>query len=152
MVRGFALLTQRLKNIICAILVFFVGGVSSLTYFDAFLPGHESGRHPYHLTIFEEAAHHHNPLSPAVEKAAQSIEQWQLLRLKGSANFLMAHHHQQPGFVQFFQSGLSRGYLLLAAPVDVPSLAEPSGRIRELWLAGRSAWLPPPEKPPPALV
>jgi hypothetical protein len=52
------------QKFIYAFLVFCIGGINSLVYFDDFLPGHEHGLHPYHLSIWTEPVHHHNPLPP----------------------------------------------------------------------------------------
>ena len=61
-----------IEKIIYGLLVLSVGGVGSLTYFDAFLPQHA---HPYHLTILEAPSHSHNPLPLPTETAANLLKQ-----------------------------------------------------------------------------
>lgn len=138
---------QRLKNFICALLAFFVGGIGSLTYFDAFLPNHAPHQHPYHISLFEGEAHHHNPLPPSAETLAQQITQRLATGLNGGA-LLTAHPTQTLGWANFFYSGLSRGYLLSEIWGKLSSNDDLLGRVYYWWLNARSAWLPPPKKPP----
>jgi hypothetical protein len=138
------------KNLIYSGLIFCIGGVGSLSYFDGFLPGHDHGQHPYHLSIFEEPNHYHDlpPHESESEQLAQQLRIWMISRFMPDGSFLIASPHFAPGLAQFFTSGLSDGYILtVACPkiFDLPSLV---GLVTPDMLIGQSAWLVPPEKPP----
>ena len=126
-------------------LIFCLGGVGPLIYFDGFTPGHE---HPYHVTIFEEASHLHNPLSPQPEALAEQSHFELLSQLNLHFHLLIAAQPLTPGFSQFFTLGLSKGYVLTTAPLKIfnmPSLVRP---VSALSVTGQSAFLAPPDKPP----
>ncbi len=125
-------------------LIFCVGGVGSLAYFDGFLPGHEHDQHPYHLSIFEQPAHlgHHAPSQPEV------LAEYLGFRQNLQANFIGAAHNLAPGFAHFFASGLSDGYLLTGAHLNSLHLPVSFASLPPEALKGTSACLAPPEKPP----
>jgi hypothetical protein len=140
-----------LQKFIYGLLIFCVGGLGSLTYFDGFLPGHEQGRHPYHLSIFEEPAHnhdHHLPSPPEPKVLAQQMNLRLAGRFRGQADFILAQQHLTSGLLQFFQSGLSDGYLLTVACGDIFNNITLFGSIGLAILTGRSALLPLPDPPP----
>lgn len=139
-----------IKNLIFGWLIFCVGGVGSLTYFDGFLPGHEHGDHPFHMSVLEETDHHHSPLpSPAdPEDLAQEMRLWLVSRFLPDAQFFMASPHIAVGLLQFFTSGLSDGYILTAARFNISTPPALNGSVSALVFTGRSARLAPPEKPP----
>ena len=128
-------------------LVFCVGGVGSLTYFDGFLPGHEHAHHPYHWSLFEQPGHTHNPLPPRPEVLAEQMRFWLVSRLNPQTDFV-ATQNLGPGFARFFASGLSDGYILTTLPPHIFDQPALSGSVSSAGLAGRSAALAPPEKPP----
>lgn len=126
-------------------LIFCVGGVGSLTYFDGFMPGHEHGDHPYHWTVFEEAGHFHPPLP---EPAAEPAHVMLLSQLDPHLARITPIHSVAPGFSRFFTSGLSKGYILTPADPKDFNLPACLGLVRLTALKGQSALLAPPEKPP----
>jgi hypothetical protein len=129
-------------------LIFCIGGIGSLTYFDGFLPGHDQGQHPYHLSLLEAPNHHHDSPSdsPEPEDRAQPPSLWLISRW--GADFIMAQQHLAAGLAQFFASGLNDGYLLTRAHFQIFNDTSPLGSLLLVILTGRSALLPPPEKPP----
>jgi hypothetical protein len=137
---------QNLQKFIQILLVFFVGGVASLTYFDAFLPGHDHQLHPYHVSLFEQPDHHHNPLPDRTELIAN----WLAVNLSGQTHSIGQPFAFSSATAQFFQSGLSRGYLLMMVDDNLRVNRPFLGRVQEEWLQDNSAWLPPPLKPPPS--
>ena len=137
-----------LEKTLYILLIFCLGGVSSLTYFDAYLPGHEHGMHPYHLSLFEQV-HHHSPLPAPLEVVKPAIERWVVSTLYGPIPVLSTPQAQAPGVAHFFNSGLSLGFLLtkdLAGLIDDPPLL---GWVGQLTLSAQSATVLPPDKPPP---
>jgi hypothetical protein len=129
-------------------LIFCVGGVGSLTYFDGLLPGHTHGEHPFHLSIFEESPHVHNPLPPLPEDLAERARFWLVSRLNPQTDMLNAAQTLAHGLSHFFASDLSGGYLLTAAHLKIFALFVLFGSVALAALDKRSAWLPPPDKPP----
>ena len=77
-----------IEKIIYGLLVLSVGGVGSLTYFDAFVPQHA---HPYHLTILEGPHHAHNPLPLPAETAGHLLRQRLESQLTAHPTLLAAH-------------------------------------------------------------
>ncbi len=136
------------EKLIYGWLIFCVGGVGSLTYFDGLLPGHEHGEHPYHLTIFEESPHVHNPLPPPRQILAKQARFWLISRLNPQTDILSIAQNLANGFTRFFASGLSDGYILTAAHLKIFDLPSLFGPIALAALNGRSAWLSPLDKPP----
>jgi hypothetical protein len=131
-------------------LIFCLGGIGSLTYFDGFLPGHDQGQHPYHLSLFEAPNHHHDsrPHSPEPESLAQPPSLWLISRFGAGADFIIAQQHLAAGLAQFFASGLNDGYLSTMAHSQIFNDTSPLGSLLLVILTGHSALLPPPEKPP----
>lgn len=128
-------------------LIFCVGGVGSLTYYDGFLPGHEHGEHPYHLSILEETHVHRPPSWPEV--VAEQMHLWPARRLNSqAASIFLAAHPLAPGFSRFFSSGLSDGYLLTSVNLNILGLPLLFGSIPPTVFLGQSAWLVPPDIPP----
>lgn len=126
-------------------LIFCVGGVGSLTYFDGFLPGHEHGEHPFHLTIFERSTHHHH-LPPQPQAVAAQMRFF----LTPTAYGLGVAQNLAPGFSRFFASGLSDGYLLTVIRRKFFDPLLHFDSVRHPTFTGQSAWIAPPEKPPSA--
>lgn len=124
-------------------LIFCVGGVGSLTYFDGFLPGHEHGEHPYHVSIFEESTHSHHPRSPQYNTLTYYIR----FRLNPRTLLIGEAQNQIPGFSRIFASGLSDGYILITIrpKIFVPPIFGP---VTYAAVTRQSAWIAPPEKPP----
>jgi hypothetical protein len=129
-----------IEKIIYGLLVLCVGGVGSLTYFDAFVPQHT---HPYHLTILEEPNHSHNPLPLPVETARQRLKS-QL----AAHPTLLAAHDAIPGLAFFTQSTLGQGYVLTEGRIEFCVCPSLIGRLPAVDPAERSALLLPPDKPP----
>jgi hypothetical protein len=137
-----------IQKLIYGWLIFCIGGGGSLTYFDGFLPGHEHGEHPFHLSLLEGSAHaHHLSLSQS-EVLTERMRFWLASRLNPQANFISDPQNLAPGFSTFFSSGLSDGYILIAARSQIISLPLCFGPVALAALTGQSAWLAPPEKPP----
>ena len=88
-----------IERVIYGLLLFCVGGVGSLTYFDAFLPHHG---HPYHLTILEAPGHVHYPLPRPAESAREYLRQ-RLDRQGAPRPILLAAHSSTPGLAFFAQ-------------------------------------------------
>ena len=134
------MLPNWIERIVFYLLIICVGGVGSITYFDAFLPGH--GPHPYHLSILENR-HPHNPLPPPPRAATGSLTgQFTGQPVLGMGQGLM------PGLTQFFQSGLNNGYLLAEGQITIDNTPALADRVLTDILPGRSALLLPPDKPP----
>jgi hypothetical protein len=134
-------------------LIFCIGGVGPLTYFDGLLPGHEHKQHPFHFSVFESVDHHHhNPLPPlpTPEILAQQARLWLIRRFMPETDVLVAHQLTS-GLAYFFSSGLSDGYLLTAGQASLFYDNFHFGSATPYVLAGRSALLPPFEKPPQLL-
>ena len=129
-------------------LIFCLGGIGPLIYFDGFTPGHEHGEHPYHWVIIEEAPHVHNPLPSRPETLAEQHHFWLVSQLASQVELLMTAQAFVPGFSRFFTSGLSNGYILSTAHFNVVKLPSRFGLISPIALSGHSAWLAPPDKPP----
>jgi hypothetical protein len=142
------ILAVWIKKLFYGWLIFCIGGVSSLTYFDGFAPGHEHGRHPYHLSIFDEAPHAHNPLPPLSEDLAEQMRFWLVSHLNPLTNILRAAQNFAPGFSSFFASGLGDGYILMATRFKIFHLPALFDVVALATLNGRSAWLVPLDKPP----
>jgi len=138
------------EKFIYAWLVFCMGGVNSLAYADAFLPGHERASHYYHLSIFEEAGHIHNPLPrpPALEVLAQPGFAFTSSRLDTQANFTLADQYAGHGAACFCHASPGHGYILTVADPNLLNNVSLLSRILTSPIAGRSAWLSPPDKPP----
>jgi hypothetical protein len=137
-----------LRKLIYGLLIFCIGGIGSLTYFDGFLPGHEHGQHPYHWTIFEEPSHTHTHSPSPPKKLAPPASFWLFARQNHQHDLLHLAQTLAPGFARFFASGLSDGYILTTAGLtllDLPRLftARPPAALFE-----QSAWLAPPDRPP----
>ena len=133
-----------IEKIIYGLLVFCVGGVGSLTYFDAFLPHHA---HPYHLTIMERPNHVHNPLPLPAEAAGHLLRQ----RLESQLSpypILLAAQGSTPGLAFFTQSILSQGYVLTDGRIEFCACSSLTGQLTISDPAENSALLPPPDKPP----
>ena len=134
------------ERIIYGLLLFCVGGVSSLTYFDAFLPRHA---HPYHLTILDGPDHAHNPLPLPAEIAQESLRQ-RLASQLPLRPILVAAHNSTPGLAFFTQSTLSQGYVLTDDRIEFCACSSLIGQLPGSDPAESSALLPPPDKPPTA--
>jgi hypothetical protein len=133
-------------------LILCVGGVGSLPYFDGFLPGHEHGQHPVHLSILEWPTHQpDDPLSHLREPKvlAEQMHLWLVRRVLPHLDFIIAQQHHAPGLAQFFTSGLNKGYDLTIARVQLFNDPTFFGSVALQVLTGRSAFLSPPDKPPP---
>lgn len=144
-------LTIWAQKFIYGWLIFCIGGIGSLTYFDGFLPGHEHAQHPYHLSILEGVHHHSHdslPLPLQSEVLAQRISLWLVSRFRIDIDFIVAQQHLAPGLAQFFASGLNHGYLLTVGRAHIFNNTSFFGSVMVHILTGRSALLPPPEKPP----
>jgi len=124
------------QNVIYSLLIFCIGGVGSLAYFDAFLPGHAQGHHPYHLSILEESVHVHNPLPPLPEAEVLAL-------------FTTAYQSTVPnGKVCFCHLSPSHDYLLTVIHINLFSDTSLFNRILVTTLVRRSIWLSLPDKPP----
>jgi hypothetical protein len=139
-----------LEKLIYIWLIFWVGGLGALTYFDGFLPNHPHHHHPYHLGFLVEPPQVYNPLPPPPELLAQQMSLWLLSRFLPEADFIIAQHLAS-GLAQFFGSGLSDGYLLTTARGRIFMTAPLIGSVLTVALSGRSVWLAPPEKPPSSI-
>jgi hypothetical protein len=133
-----------IERIIYGLLLFCVGSVGSLTYFDAFLPHHS---HPYHLTILDGPDHVHNPLPPPAEIAKRYLRQKLDSRFAPQPT-LLAAHGSTPGLAFFTQSTLSQGYVLTDGRIALCVCSSLTGRLQTVTPARPSALLPPPDKPP----
>ena len=139
---------SRWQKIICGLLIFFVGGVGSLTYFDAFLPNHAHALHPFHISLLEGAGlGHHHSHEAEVQPGQVGWPIWASLAL-GQAQLHASLSSLPPGLAQFLDSGLSAGYLLISLAGWLLIAGSPTGRIRLGNWSGRSAGVLPPEKPP----
>jgi hypothetical protein len=139
-----------INHLIYGLLIFCLGGVGPLTYFDAFSPHHN---HPFHLSLFDSASdHHHEIHCPGLDeqyhKHQQTTGSWQLKPIGESGPAYTASQQTLPGFARFFQSGLSYGFLLTGTEIVIGLANSPSYRIPAAPLTDRSVGLPPPEKPP----
>lgn len=140
-----------IKKLVYGWLIFCVGGVGSLTYFDGLLPGHEHGQHPYHLSIFEESSHghhHHEPHLPETKTETELIRFWSIRNLIPQADFILAAQNLSPGLSQFFVSGLSSGYLVPIAQFRIFIFPSLLGSTVLTAFNGQSASLAPHDKPP----
>lgn len=147
---------QRLwiKKLVYGWLIFCVGGVGSLTYFDGLMPGHEHGQHPFHLSIFEESSHghHHELHQPKAKTEIGLIRLWFIRNLNAQADFILAAQNLSPGLSQFFVSGLSSGYLVPIAQFRFFTFPSLLGSTALVALSGQSASLAPHDKPPSFLL
>lgn len=146
-------LLNWIKKVVHGWLIFCLGGIGSLAYFDGLLPGHEHGQHPFHLSLFEEAGHHHyNPLPPLPDPQilAQQARLWIFSRFMPDTDFLVTQHLVS-GLAYFFGSGMNDGYLLTVAQTALFYDNARFGSAISSVLSGRSALLPPSEKPPQIL-
>src|SRR5262245_34325468 len=99
------LVTSWVQKLIHGWLIFCIGGVGSMTYFDGFMPGNAHDQHPYHWTIFEESSHVENPLPPLPE-TLDRVHLWRVTLLSVYADILSTPQNLALGFSQFFVSGL----------------------------------------------
>jgi len=138
------------QYIIRIFLIFTVGGVASITYFDALSPSHIVGEHPFHITIFE-TPHPHRPLPQPTEQLIKIIQhtphtfdQGKITFLEISTSIANSSHHD-------FQTGGSLSYLLakigINHKIDYPLI----GWVHSVPLNRTTVWLPPPDKPPSLL-
>ncbi|HEX9923003.1 MAG TPA: hypothetical protein VGD99_10095 [Anaerolineae bacterium] len=139
-----------INHLIYGLLIFCLGGVGPLTYFDAFSPHHN---HPFHLSLFGGAPDHHQEVHcPGLDEQQHHQQQpagsWQLKAMGESGTAYTANQQTLPGFARFFQSGLSYGFLLTGTELDIDPASSLSYRIPAASLTDRSIGLPPPEKPP----
>lgn len=137
-----------IEKLVYGWLMFCVGGVGSLTYFDGLLPGHEHGQHPYHLSIFEESSHGHHHESPLPEIETEQTRFWFIRGLNPQADLILTVQNLNPGLTQFFVSGLSNGYLLTIAQFKIFTFPALLGSIAPAALSGQSVSLAPHDKPP----
>ena len=135
-----------IERMIYGLLLFCVGGVSSLTYFDAFLSHHA---HPYHLTILEGPDHVHNPL-PLPAETAQGYLRQRLDSQVAPQPILLAAQGSTSGQAFFAQSTLSQGYVLTDGRIELCICPPLTGRLQTVAPARPSALLLPPDKPPTA--
>jgi hypothetical protein len=143
-------ISNWINNAIYGLLIFCLGGVGPLTYFDAFSPHHG---HPFHLSLFGRVSDHpHESHCPGLDEQhhqhGQPAGSWQLKPLGEPGAAYTADQQTLPGFARFFQSGLSHGFLLTGAEIDIGPARSLSHRIPAASPAERSIGLPPPEKPP----
>ncbi len=134
------------NKILHTILIVFVGGVSSLTYFDAFMPGHEHANHAFHLSIFE-APHSHNPLPPPEGHIIYPVHDWATTIFNSNTSFIDTPIQSFFRSSTFFTSGFNLGYLLVVA-VSLLFIQRLWGRVFSLETNDTSVILPPIEKPP----
>jgi hypothetical protein len=114
-----------IERVIYGLLLVCVGGVGSLTYFDAFLPHHA---HPYHLTILEGLDHAHNPLPLPAETAQEYLRQ-RLETQFAPYPILLAGRGSTPGLAFFIQSTLSQGYVLTNDRIEFCAFLALTGRL-----------------------
>lgn len=132
-----------IKKLVYGWLIFCVGGVGSLTYFDGLMPGHKHGQHPYHLSIFEESSHAH-PHEPHLPETETGLIRFRFIRnLNPQADFLVAAPNFNPGLSQFFASGLSNGYLLTITQFKIFAFPSLLGSTALVALSRQSASLGP---------
>lgn len=138
------------QKLISGLLVFFVGGVGSLTYFDAFLPNHDHALHPFHISIFEGHGHdhHHAAETGSPSPASQNLRPIGAALVGGQAQFNTTQTSLPPGLAQFLDSGLSAGYLLTSLAGWLLIASSPIGRLRLDNWSGRAGGVAPPAKPP----
>ncbi|MFN8459355.1 MAG: hypothetical protein U0401_32675 [Anaerolineae bacterium] len=138
------ILGDLIQKLLYGWLIFCVGGVSSLTYFDGFLPGHEHGEHPYHLSFFEEPAHIHHLHPPQPETLVEYINS----HLNPQIIVIGVAHEIVSGFSSIFVSGLNDGYILTVIGLKIFDPLHLFGSIIQASFDGQSAWVAPLEKPP----
>ncbi len=139
------------QKIIYGLLIFCVGGIGPLTFFDAFTPDHA---HPYHFSLLERQRnahphqHNHKHLPDSAGLSTQQTDRSLPKRLPASPYFVAAQQGIVSGVASFFQSGLSCGYLLTIIQRGIISNNTLLSYISLSPVTGYSAWLPPPENPP----
>lgn len=138
------MLPAWIKKSIYGLLIFFVGGMGSLVYFDAFVPEHT---HPYHLSILEDGSHSHSPLPLPAPKAPQPfVGRW----LTSPA--LLASHSAAAGLIADFLNVSGDGCLMAGGRASIRYPLTQYGRVPALLLTDNSAVLQPPDKPPTLLA
>ncbi|MCL4294525.1 MAG: hypothetical protein KJ077_02300 [Anaerolineae bacterium] len=118
-----------------AFLIFCIGGMDSLIYFDGFLPGHEHGLHPYHLSIWTEPVHHHNPLPPPSQSNILTLL---TTTYQNTTQGVTCSCHLSPSNASLLTITQTNFF------IDSPFF----NRIFASSVVGRSIWLSPPDKPP----
>lgn len=136
-----------IEKIVYGLLVLGVGGVGSLTYFDAFLPDHDA--HPYHISLWEQPAHAHNPLPPPPEIVAERLRQQLSIRFSGQPT-LTGGQSGLAGLPDYAQAGQRYSCLGGAELLFSPRQPALAARLPAYSAAGRPALLLPPDKPPTA--
>lgn len=142
-------ISRWINNFINGLLIFCVGGIGPLTYFDGFSPHHS---HPFHLSIFgsvpdhEQGSHCHG--LGELDYQQQPVEQWRIDPAARLTTVYTADPQTTSGFAHFFQSGLSHGFLLTGTELDIGAARSLYQRMPAGSLTERSIWLPPPKKPP----
>lgn len=134
---------------ICGWLIFCIGGLAPLT-FNTPLSPHRDVPTVY-IALFDSphqisfSATNSDPMATVLE---------QIWRSHGFDPLSTGHTLEgfMPSLMQFFQSNLSNGYLLIAARTSPIFCISLGGLIALYFFSGRSALLPPLEKPPQSFL
>jgi hypothetical protein len=142
--QGFALWVHKF---IAGSLIMAVGGLGSLAYCDSFLPGHE--HHAYHLSVLEEPRADPDLVAPSpAAQAHHRTQSWPAGRYVPGPALMIAFQGFPPSAATFIPSGLHDDFLPSMAHAYMLQSTSLSRSLLRIVPTARSAWLPPPEKPP----
>lgn len=140
------ILITRAQKLIYGWLIFCVGGLAPLTFSTPLSPHRDVP--VVNIALFDSPRHF---LSTPANPAPSVKRIWKLQRFNARAK-IHSFESFTPNLVQFFQSNVSSGYLLTTAHAYLIFQASLVGFIALYSLIGRSASLPPLEKPPQSLL
>ena len=134
-----------IKKFTYGLLILWVCGISPLIFFEAYSP--HRGVQPYPVIIFQQPDHV-NELHQALAEIfkLQRVEQWLTYRLFAGEDFYRSAHPVADAALFIPYQGF-----IWTADDDIPfgNIFSLSGWVSFTAFTGSSAWLPPPEKPPP---
>lgn len=135
------------QKFICGWLIFCVGGLAPLTFSTSLSPHRDVP--PVYIALFSPPRHFSADAAQTGPLAASLRWAWQTHGFTTDSEFY-SFESFVPSLIQSFQSNIGQAYLLAAqAHLVFPALLY--GLIALYVLSGRSALLPPIEKPPQAL-
>ncbi len=146
-----AALAGWIKKFFYGVLIFWVGGVGPLIYFESF-SSHQSVA-DYQVVVLGKSVR--SPKLPSALREAlsqQDLNQRAGNWLATSGPFLKTAQFVAPNTTPFFLSIFRDGHLLLITQVTMLSTLAFFDRVLIVIPNGSSAWLPPPEKPPTSFL
>jgi hypothetical protein len=133
------------RNLIYALLILCVGGVAPLTFSMPLSPHRDVPT--VYIALFDSPPHFSFTATDPDPITSYLKQVWSAQRF-ATGSKSRSFESFVPSLTHYFQSHLSSGYLLTVAQANLISLTSLFGLIAPYLFTGRSALLPPLEKPP----